>query len=130
MSNPLLHELNLLVEINPDGVPVAAVRECRNCGGRGKRTYYLLPQASRRTDLADVIDEHLEHCDKAHDIRPVLMCGYKVHVVVDLKVGQSEVRHPMVCTKEKHDEEEEHNFVLKATTHPNPRKRASSELDS
>jgi len=77
------------------------------------------------SQLGTLVNDHLEHCDKGHDMRPKIMCGFKVQIIVgELKLEAGGSRQTMVCTKEKHDYEIAHTFEMKAqTVHRNPKAR-------
>jgi hypothetical protein len=111
MSRPDLDELILRIEFNDQGSATYVKRECPACGG-GNTERYALNEVLPSSQLGTIVQEHLVHCDKGHNIRPKVMCGLKVHVVVgDVEPGNT-VRHPMTCMLEKHDIGVRHHFEL------------------
>jgi hypothetical protein len=112
VSRPDLNELVLRIEFNDQGSATYVKRECRSCGG-GNTDRYALNEVLPSSQLGAIVQEHLVHCDKGHNIRPKVMCGLKVHVVVgDVEYSSGSVRHPMTCTLEKHDIGIRHHFEL------------------
>jgi hypothetical protein len=122
MSRPALDEILVRITFNDLGEPVKVVRECLGCGGKGPSTYRL-ETPLRGSQLGTLVSDHLVHCDQSHDMRPKIMCGFKVQIIVgELKLEAGGSRQTMVCTEEKHGYEIEHTFKLKAqTVHRNPK---------
>lgn len=97
MGRPSIEKFDVLVRYDAEGNPTGVRYNDQEGCGHESSTLGV------DTTIRTLVQYHLDHCARSHDIHPVIMCGHEVF----LKEGGR-----LTCTLEKHGKDAKHHFKL------------------